>query len=141
MSFAGHKITDGRVLYVGDAAGVVDPMTGEGIAQAFETGGLAAAAIAASGDVEAITGRYRHAVDRSLGRDLRFAGALQRLLRSRKLAGAAIRTAGLSPWTRRHFARWMFEDYPRAVLFTPDRWRQERFTPTGAYADEATTPR
>jgi geranylgeranyl reductase family protein len=134
-SYSASRLSDGRVLYVGDAAGVVDPMTGEGIAQALETGALAAATIADGGDVETIRGRYRHAVDRSLGRDLRFAGALQRLLHSPKMAGAAIRAAGLSPWTRRHFARWMFEDYPRAVLFTPDRWRHKRFTPTGAYAD------
>ncbi len=32
------RLTDGPVLYVGDAAAVVDPMTGEGIAQALETG-------------------------------------------------------------------------------------------------------
>ena len=42
--------------------------------------------------------------------------------------------AGLTPWTRRNFARWMFEDYPRAVLFTPRRWRRRMFTRPGAYA-------
>ena len=35
------SLADGRVLFAGDAAGVVDPMTGEGIAQAIETGMLA----------------------------------------------------------------------------------------------------
>ena len=40
------RLTNGRVLFVGDAAGVVDPLTGEGIAQAIETGALAAEAIA-----------------------------------------------------------------------------------------------
>ena len=44
------RLANGRVLFVGDAAGVVDPMTGEGIAQALETGMLAAEAIAAGGD-------------------------------------------------------------------------------------------
>ena len=44
------RLTDGPVLYVGDAAAVVDPMTGEGIAQALETGMLAVDAIAAGGD-------------------------------------------------------------------------------------------
>ena len=34
-------------------------------------------------------------------------------------ARAAIRAAGLTDWTRRNFARWMFEDYPRALLLTP----------------------
>jgi hypothetical protein len=38
-----------------------------------------------------------------------------------------------TPWTRRNFARWMFEDYPRALAITPDRWRRGVFTPPGAY--------
>ena len=44
------RLAHGRALFVGDAANVVDPMTGEGIAQALETGTLAARAIAASPD-------------------------------------------------------------------------------------------
>jgi hypothetical protein len=27
----------------------------------------------------------------------------------------------------------MFEDYPRALLFTPDRWRRGAFSAPGAY--------
>jgi len=125
------RLTDGRVLYVGDAAGVVDPMTGEGIAQALDTGTLAAEAIARGGDVGA---RYRDAVDRALGRDLRFAGALQAVLRSPVGARGAVRAAGLSPWTRRQFARWMWEDYPRALLGTPDRWHRGSLKAAGAFA-------
>jgi flavin-dependent dehydrogenase len=121
-------------LYVGDAAGVVDPMTGEGIAQALETGRLAARAIARSpSDAAAVAEHYRHTVNRSIGRDLRFASALQRVLRSPTGARAAIATAGLTPWTRRNFARWMFEDYPRAVVLTPDRWQRRMFARVGAY--------
>jgi hypothetical protein len=55
------------------------------------------------------------------------------VLRSRRGAALAVRTAGLTPWTRRHFARWMFEDYPRALLLTPDRWHQGMFSGGGAY--------
>jgi hypothetical protein len=40
----------------------------------------------------------------------------------------------LTRWTRRNFARWMFEDYPRAVVLTPDRWQRGVFTRPGAYA-------
>jgi hypothetical protein len=39
----------------------------------------------------------------------------------------------LTPWTRRHFARWMFEDYPRALLLTPDRWHRGMLAGGGAY--------
>jgi flavin-dependent dehydrogenase len=109
-------------------------MTGEGIAQALETGILAAEAIARGGDTTRIGARYRHGVERALGRDLRFAALLQRVLSSPAGARGAIRAAGLTDWTRRCFARWMFEDYPRALLLTPDRWRRDVFTGVGAFA-------
>jgi menaquinone-9 beta-reductase len=127
------RLARGRVLFAGDAAGVVDPMTGEGIAQALETGVLAAEAIAGAGGTEAVAARYRRTVGRALGRDLRFAAALQKVLGSQLGARAAIAAAGLTPWTRRNFARWMFEDYPRALLLTPDRWRPGVFSAPGAY--------
>jgi geranylgeranyl reductase family protein len=123
--YAPARLTCGRVLYAGDAAGIVDPMTGEGIAQAIESGMLAAGAIATGAD-------YARLVHRSLGRDLRFARALQHILRRPLGARAAIRAADLTPWTRRNFARWMWEDYPRALLGTPDRWRTGMFRKPGA---------
>jgi geranylgeranyl reductase family protein len=131
-SFEYDALADGRVLYVGDAANAVDPLTGEGIAQAIETAVLAVEAIA-SGDPAGAGRRYKEGVRRALGRDLRFAAALQRVLRSRRGARAAVRAAGLTPWTRRNFARWMFEVYPRALLLTPDRWHRGMFAGTGAY--------
>ena len=136
------RLTHGRVLFAGDAAGVVDPMTGEGIGQALETGMLAARAVAeartagqraGSSDAEAVASRYRRDVERDLGVDLRFAALLRRALRHRKGARFAIRAAGLTPWTRRHFARWMYEDYPRAILLTPRRWHRHMLTGPGAY--------
>ena len=116
------------MLFAGDAAGVVDPMTGEGIAQAIETGMLAAEAIATGAD-------YRKLVHRALGRDLRFAqAAAAACLRHPLGARAAIGVADLTPWTRRNFARWMWEDYPRALLGTPDRWHRGAFSTPGAWA-------
>jgi menaquinone-9 beta-reductase len=131
-SFEYDALADGRVLYVGDAANAVDPLTGEGIAQAIETATLAVDAIA-NGDAAGVGQRYRERVRRALGRDLRFAATLQRVLRSRRGARAAVRVAGLTPWTRRHFANWMFEVYPRALLLTPDRWRRGALSAGGAY--------
>ena len=126
-------LTSGRVLFAGDAARVVDPMTGEGIAQALTTGVLAAEAIAAGGDTTAVGVRYRHTVDRALGTDLRFADVLGTILRSPRGARFAVRAAGMSGWTRRNFARWMFEDYPRAILLTPGRWHRRMLHGGGAY--------
>jgi geranylgeranyl reductase family protein len=120
------RLRHGRVLFAGDAAGVVDPMTGEGIAQAIETGMLAAESIATGSD-------YAQLVHRALGRDLRFAAALQKILRHPLGAQAAIRVVDLAPWTRRQFARWMWEDYPRAILATPDRWQRGMFCAPGAW--------
>ncbi len=114
------------MFFAGDAAGVVDPMTGEGIAQAIETGMLAADAIATGAD-------YRGLVAHALGRDLRFAGFLQRVLAHPAGARAALAVVDVSPWTRRNFARWMWEDYPRAVVGTPSRWARGVFRAPGAW--------
>jgi menaquinone-9 beta-reductase len=46
-----------------------------------------------------------------------------------------VRVAALTPWTRRNFVRWMFEDSPRGLLFTPDRWRRGALSAPGAFAD------
>jgi menaquinone-9 beta-reductase len=129
------RLARGRVLFTGDAANVADPMTGEGIAQALESGMLAARAVATRDvDATAVTERYRADVDRELGADLRFAALLQHVLRVPLGARAAIRAASLTPWTRRNFARWMWEDYPRALLLTPRRWHRRMFEPAGAYS-------
>jgi len=126
-------LSAGRVLFAGDAAGATDPMTGEGIAQALVTGALAAEAVAAAGDPADVARRYAMAVERHLGPDLRFAARLGRVLGSPLGARAAVRAAGLSDWTRRNFARWLFEDYPRALLLTPTRWRRGAMSASGAY--------
>ena len=127
-------LSSGRILFVGDAAGATDPMTGEGIGQALLTGVLAAEAIADAGADPAAAGRQYHAaVGHHLAPDVRFAAALGRILVSPAGARAAVRFAGLSPWTRRNFARWLFEDYPRALVLTPSRWRRGACTGPGAY--------
>lgn len=119
-----ERLVVDRVMFAGDAAGVVDPMTGEGIAQALISGGLAADATCGADNPMAVAARYRKAVECALGRDLRFAARLQRVLAHPTAARAVFRTVDLNGWTRAKFARWMFEDYPRALLLTPTRWRR-----------------
>ena len=128
-------LTTGRGLFVGDAACATDPMTGEGIGQALLTGMLAARAIAWGGPTDAVAVRsvYERAVAHHLFADHRMSMLLIRALRHRKGARAELRVAGLSAWTRRNFARWLFEDYPRALIATPSRWHQHMFTGDGAY--------
>ena len=125
----------GRVLFVGDAVGATDPMTGEGIAQALLSGQLAARAIEHGGATRpAVTAsRYEQSIQQSLVADHRLARRLARLLETSLGARSAIRAADLTPWTRRNFARWMFEDYPRAMALTPDRWHRGMFSRVGAF--------
>jgi flavin-dependent dehydrogenase len=128
-------LSAGRALFVGDAACATDPMTGEGIGQALLTGILAARAIDAGGprDARRVRDLYETAVGHHLFTDHHMSMLLVRALRHRKGARAAVRVAGTSAWTRRNFARWLFEDYPRGVIATPSRWRLGLFTGAGAY--------
>jgi geranylgeranyl reductase family protein len=128
-------LTSGRALFVGDAAAATDPMTGEGIGQALLTGIAAAEAILAAGPNDAARARaaYEARVRRELVADHKMSMLLIRALKHRRGARAAVRVAGLTPWTRRSFARWLFEDYPRAAIVTPRRWHRGMFTGPGAY--------
>lgn len=128
-------LTAVRTFLVGDAAAACDPMTGEGIAQALETGTLAAECILAAGGVDhsRATADYEARLAKSLGADLRFAGWLGGMLRHPTGARAAVRAASMTPWASENFARWLFEDYPRAMLGTPGRWHRGMFTQAGSY--------
>jgi geranylgeranyl reductase family protein len=129
------RLTAGRALFVGDAACATDPMTGEGIGQALLTGILAARAVSRTGahDDAGVRNSYESSVAHHLNADHRMSVFLIRALRHRKGARAAVRIAGASAWTRRNFARWLFEDYPRGMILTPARWHPGMFTGAGAY--------
>ncbi len=131
--------SSGRVLFTGDAVGATDPMTGEGIAQALLTGRQAARAIAIAGAMrpDVASAHYDAAIDRDLKPDHVLARRLARLLETNRGTRAALRAADLTPWTRRNFARWMFEDYPRAMVFTPERWHRGMFSAPGAFRDSS----
>lgn len=130
----------GRVLFVGDAAGACDPMTGEGIAQALETGEAAARAIAQAGDgrPDRAARRYERVIRWGMALDDRLAQTLSRVLARPGGSDRALGLVDASDWCRRNFARWMFEDYPRAALATPHRWHRGMFTRPGAYAHHRT---
>ncbi len=125
-----------RTLFAGDAAAACDPMTGEGIGQALLTGRLAADALVNAGPDDASRARaaYERAVRGGLVADHRMAAVLGAVLANSAGCRAAISVATVTPWTRRNFARWLFEDYPRAVIATPRRWHRGMFTGPGAFA-------
>ena len=126
---------DGRVLFAGDAAMATDTMTGEGIGQAILTGRLAAEALIAAGALQPDHARaeYVRGVRHQLVADHRMSHALGRVLASERGARGAMRVLSTSAWTRRNFARWMFEDEPRAVALTPSRWHRGFLRRPGAY--------
>ena len=82
---------DGRVLLAGDAASLINPLTGEGIFYAVLSGALAGAAAASGAGAGAV---HRQALHRHLGRHLRSSSAASRLSRWPALMDAVFRAAG-----------------------------------------------
>lgn len=126
----------GRVLFVGDAAAATDVLTGEGIGQALQTGIYAAEAIAGAGLGDPVAARrsYSKRVESDLVPDHRMSTLLARALSHRKGTEAAVAIIDASAWGRAKFARWLFEDEPRAVLLTPHRWHARFLSREGAFA-------
>ena len=90
---------DGPVLLVGDAASLVNPMTGEGIYYAVATGVLAgrgAARALAEGSPATAGAAHRRAVRRLLGRHLRHTSVAARLSEHPAVVDAGLRAAGRS---------------------------------------------
>jgi menaquinone-9 beta-reductase len=128
-------LTSGRVCFVGDAAMATDTMTGEGIGQALLTARLAAEAIIEGGALAAVdvARRYRSTVRHHLLADHKLSAVLSKVLSHELGARGAIRLLASNEWSRRNFARWMFEDEPRAIALTPSRWHKNVFRQPGPY--------
>jgi menaquinone-9 beta-reductase len=85
----------GQVLLAGDAASLVNPLSGEGIYYALASGRLAArAALTAPGEPAAA---YRRLLARALGRHLRHSAVLARAIHLPALAEAGLGAAAASP--------------------------------------------
>jgi geranylgeranyl reductase family protein len=85
----------GRVLLAGDAASLVNPLSGEGIYYALASGRLAArAALTAPREPAAA---YRRLLAKALGRHLRHSAVLARAIHAPALAEAGLGAAATSP--------------------------------------------
>ncbi|WP_405152057.1 NAD(P)/FAD-dependent oxidoreductase [Sphaerisporangium sp. NBC_01403] len=85
------RLGAGRVMLAGDAASLINPLTGEGIYYALLSGRLAGeAAVLAAGDP---LPAYRRGVRKALGRHLRTTDVLARAAQSPGFIDAAIATA------------------------------------------------
>ncbi len=123
----------GRVLFVGDAVRACDVLTGEGIGQALQTGTMAADAILRTQSFAETAIVYEKELHSHLAPDHRMATALERMMRSKAVANGAVAISGSTDWTRRNFARWLFEDYARGIALTPKRWRKGLMSGAGAF--------
>ena len=88
---------DGPMLLAGDAAGLVNPMTGEGIYYAVATGveaGRAAVRAIGRGEPTRAGAEHRHATRRLLARHLRHTWTAARLSRTPAVVEAGILAAG-----------------------------------------------
>lgn len=83
---------DGRVLLAGDAASLINPLTGEGIFYAARSGRLAGTAAVDPGGAGA-GAAYRSALHAALGRHLRHTAVLAALSRHRPALDAAFEAA------------------------------------------------
>ena len=131
-------LSSGRVLFTGDAAMATDLMTGEGIGQALLTGRLAAEAISAAGALQPVAAAdiYEREIAHHLFADHRMSRLLGSAMTASWGARGAVRVVQSSgTWGRRNFARWMFEDEPRALVLTPSRWHRGFLRRSGAFVD------
>ena len=125
--------SSGRVLFIGDAVCATDTLTGEGIGQALETGIAAAQSIDAGNSPREVRSHYSRAIDKTLLADHRMSVVLSAVLARPFFARLVLAVVDTNNWTRTNFARWMFEDEPRAIVLTPRRWHRKFFSRSGAY--------
>jgi len=125
-------LTGPRTLFVGDAAAACDTLTGEGIGQALLTGRAAADCLIRNAPFSSAAADYRESIEDELFADHKMAELCGGLLGNPRVAEMVLALVGTNGWTRRNFGRWMFEDYPRAIIATPRRWKRNIFTGPGA---------
>lgn len=114
------QVARGRILFVGDAGGMADPLTGEGIGQALLSGRLAAQALTAQGDPTPVASEvYRSLIRRHLYADHVLSRSMIRAVAHSDAVDAVVRGVGMIPGGSRLFARWMFEEIPRSGPFQP----------------------
>ena len=110
-------------LLIGDAAGLIDPSTGEGIANAMYSARVAvetAAKALRENDVsERSLARYDKALWDKIGPELAFSTKLQKILKNRPLFDFLIRKAAYHQDVADTLAAIIAEEIPRTVMLSP----------------------
>jgi geranylgeranyl reductase family protein len=112
-----------NILVAGEAAGLVNPLNGEGIGTAIISGELAgqyAAAALHRGDFSAggLAG-YAHALHRQVGRQHRVGALLRRILEQPPVMNRVVRRAGHDPEFGLLIAKVIIEALPPTAAFSP----------------------
>jgi geranylgeranyl reductase family protein len=115
-----------RVLMMGDAAGLVDPFSGEGIGQAMTSGRIAAETVlqglkSGQGSVQSLQA-YPQRLKRTLGSELRVSTYLQWMLRYPGLFNLVARKAQNRPWLRDEICDMLHHPAQRKRLLFPGFW-------------------
>jgi flavin-dependent dehydrogenase len=133
--FLACRTYDDGVLVVGEAAGLVDPLTGEGIAFALQSGELAAATACeafSTGDFSASRlSSYGLALRRRFSPYFRYTQRLRSLLSNPELADALVALARRTKATRA--GRWALRPTASLVRFAIERRRVLGTAPYLAY--------
>lgn len=110
-------------MLLGDAAGLIDPFTGEGIANAMYSGRSAveiARLACAEGDFSAASlARYESGIWNEVGGELKTSARLQRIARFQPLLNFTIRKAAANPGVRDVISAMIAEEMPRKALTSP----------------------
>jgi len=130
LPFGGYRDRPGRgnILLAGDAAGFVDPITGEGIGHAIHSGALAAEALAealARGRPDSAAARYRRAT-RPIRGALRAARLLRPLIFAAPLARVFAGGFAASRRLRRDYMHLLAGDIDYGRMLARTAWRLPR---------------
>ena len=128
MGYGRHDVVTGGLVLTGDAAGLISPLSGEGIAYALESGEMAADVIKKAldkGDVSAGgLVSYKKALDKAFLIDHRIYEFLRESLARPSLMNRAVRKAKLNPDFAGKFVSVMMSTARPFDVFTPKMlWR------------------
>ena len=105
-----NAVGDGGILRIGDAANLADPLTGDGIAHALESGRLAAESIHAAADRDDAAARWQHAYDTAIQPEIDRARTLQRWLSATAAKNIAAVVLSAAPALRRRVHQAVFNE-------------------------------
>ncbi|MBK9929377.1 MAG: geranylgeranyl reductase family protein [Saprospiraceae bacterium] len=118
-----RKISGDRYLLLGDAASLIDPLSGEGIGNAIRSGRVAAMHIIqhlGQGDFSAKTNQlYDAEIYRRMWKELQFSARLQRILRYPRLLDFVIKRAKASPRIQQTLRNIMDDIHQQKQLLRP----------------------